>query len=175
MRSPKKIGIYSITSPTGKVYIGQSRNLVSRKNAYKNGHCKKQWRIYNSLMKHSWERHKFKVLHFLPPDVEQKILDTYEQLYMDLYRACRVELLNIKEAGSFGKHSAETVKKMSERQKGKKGSPQMREKLRKANIGRKNSGMFGKTHSPETRVKMHNKKVGYTPWNKGKTTPEEII
>lgn len=36
------IGIYKITSPSNKVYIGQSTDLYSRFYIYKKLHCKKQ-------------------------------------------------------------------------------------------------------------------------------------
>lgn len=55
-------GIYKITSPTGKVYIGQSYDIPKRLSQYKNLHCKDQQRIYNSLMKHGVDAHSFGVL-----------------------------------------------------------------------------------------------------------------
>ena len=38
----KICGIYKITSPTGKIYIGQSANIKSRITNYKNARCKCQ-------------------------------------------------------------------------------------------------------------------------------------
>lgn len=35
------IGIYKITSPTGKIYIGQSKNIPDRIKRYKGLRCKK--------------------------------------------------------------------------------------------------------------------------------------
>ena len=43
------IGIYKITSLTGKVYIGQSTNLEKRKDDYVKLRCNKQPKLYNSL------------------------------------------------------------------------------------------------------------------------------
>jgi hypothetical protein len=45
-----KIGIYKITSPTNKVYIGQSIKINERKRKYKKLDCKNQPKIYNSLL-----------------------------------------------------------------------------------------------------------------------------
>lgn len=56
------IGIYKITSPSGKVYIGQSIDIDKRKNNYKNLNCKDQPKIYNSLNKYGWLNHKFEVI-----------------------------------------------------------------------------------------------------------------
>lgn len=51
------IGIYKITSPTGKVYVGQSVDIEKRWNQYKNEN--KSFvgpRLYNSLLKHGLDR-----------------------------------------------------------------------------------------------------------------------
>ena len=47
-----KIGccIYKITSPSQKVYIGQSRNIQNRVQNYKRLDCKKQPILYKSLI-----------------------------------------------------------------------------------------------------------------------------
>ena len=46
------IGIYKITSPSGKIYIGQSKDIEKRFKAYKNLKCKGQPYIYRSLLKY---------------------------------------------------------------------------------------------------------------------------
>jgi group I intron endonuclease len=56
------IGIYKITNPKGKVYIGQSVNIKIREAAYKQMHCKKQIRIYNSIKKYGWKQHKHEII-----------------------------------------------------------------------------------------------------------------
>ena len=47
-------GIYKITNPNGKIYIGQSTNLLMRINAYKNPR-KDQPKIYASLKKYGYQ------------------------------------------------------------------------------------------------------------------------
>lgn len=136
------VGIYKIVSPTGKIYIGQSRNIRQRKYHYSAATCKSQSKLYRSLLKHSWEEHFFEVIHELPVDIAEDIITTYEQLYMDLYEACGVELMNLRKAGNNGEyypeskkfrknkpgtkvghiHSAEIRKRMSEALKGLKKS-----------------------------------------------------
>jgi group I intron endonuclease len=108
-------GIYKIVSLTKKVYIGQSHNIENRQNQYRLLKCKAQPKLFNSLTKYGWDNHQFEVIHELPEDVSQDILDKYEQLYMDQYRDCRIELINLREAGSRGKHSEETKLKMKGR------------------------------------------------------------
>ena len=77
----KRCGIYKITSPTGRVYIGQSYSLNKRKSNYKNLHNKSQRIVYNSILKYGWENHRFEIIHELPNDVTQEIVDNYEILY----------------------------------------------------------------------------------------------
>jgi predicted GIY-YIG superfamily endonuclease len=43
------IGIYKITSPTNKVYIGQSLDIEKRFVNYKGLFCKQQTKLYNCL------------------------------------------------------------------------------------------------------------------------------
>jgi group I intron endonuclease len=57
------IGIYKITSPSGKVYIGQSVNVIQRKYSYVN--CHKSTigpKIHNSISKYGWEKHIHEII-----------------------------------------------------------------------------------------------------------------
>lgn len=56
------IGIYKITSPSNKIYIGQSINIEKRFKQYKKLDCKKQPKLYNSLTKYGVEYHIFEVI-----------------------------------------------------------------------------------------------------------------
>lgn len=56
------IGIYSITSPSGKIYIGSSININKRWNYYKNYNCKAQRKLYYSLNKYGFENHVFNII-----------------------------------------------------------------------------------------------------------------
>lgn len=115
----KVIGIYKITSPSGKVYIGQSWNIKNRWADYGKKTTKNQRKLFFSFNKYEKKHHLFEVIHELPSDVDQAILDAYEQLYMDLYRACNVTLLNCREGGSKGRLSDETKKRVSDSLKGR--------------------------------------------------------
>ena len=57
-----KTGIYKITSPTGKIYIGQSVNIHKRFTRYKNLGCVNQPRLYNSFIKYGVENHVFEII-----------------------------------------------------------------------------------------------------------------
>jgi group I intron endonuclease len=159
-------GIYKITSITNKVYIGQSRNIANRKNTYrfiKSG-CKKQTYLYRSLKKYGWEGHTFDVVYELPPDICQDDLDSLEQLFMDMYRNAGVELLNIRDGGSRGKHSDITREKQSKAKKGTKLPDYVKKKMSESHKGK------GQPHlrTPEAIQKMANSKKGKPSWNKGK-------
>lgn len=57
-----KSGIYKITSPSSKVYIGQSVNIQVRFSRYKRLSCKRQVALYNSFLKYGAENHLFDVI-----------------------------------------------------------------------------------------------------------------
>ena len=107
------IGIYKITSPTNRVYIGKSLDIESRLKRYKNNQCHSQRKLYHSLCKYGYDRHEISIIHELPSDVCDNFLDVYEILYIQLYKDCGVDLLNIKLGGQGGKNSDETKKAMS--------------------------------------------------------------
>jgi len=126
------VGIYKITSPNNKIYIGQSWCIENRLKKYEKGHCDHQRKLYSSIVKYSWKNHIFTIICELPKDVSQEVLNLYELLYFDQYKYCGFEMMNIKEPGSKGKHSEDTRNRMSENRKGKR-------------IGKYNP-MFGKGH-----------------------------
>lgn len=55
-------GIYKITSPSGRIYIGQAINLDDRRKDYESYNCKAQRLLYNSLKKHGFEQHLFEIV-----------------------------------------------------------------------------------------------------------------
>jgi group I intron endonuclease len=102
------IGIYKITNPKGKIYIGQTTNISKRKNNYKNIKCNKQPKIYNSLMKYGWEQHIFEV-------IEECSLNQLneKEIYWGLYYDVLGEMgLNLRLGDANGLCSEETKQKM---------------------------------------------------------------
>jgi len=155
-------GIYIITSPTNKVYVGQSWDLDERKSDYRTLQCKGQTRIYNSLKKHGWKAHKFEIAIELRDDISQDTLDTWEWYFYDLYKA-NYKLLNLREPGSRGKLSEET-----------------KERLRgpRPHFRGKNNPRTGKPLSEETKKKLSESRKGVTAGEKhpmyGKTHTDEV-
>lgn len=152
-------GIYKITSPSGKVYIGQSTNIKTRFYNYRKSYsCKKQRVLFNSFMKYGVGAHDFAIVHELPNDIDANTLTNYEQFYIDQYKDAGFILMNLKEAGLHGGHSEETKRRLSIAHKGK---PKSREAVAKQSLSMKGrpSPRKGKTHSPETKLIIKQKRA----------------
>lgn len=190
------IGIYKITNPQNKIYIGQSWDIDNRKRTYISANkVKSQTHIFNSIKKYGWESHKFEILHEFTSDISQDTLDLHEILYWCQYKDLGFQMLNIKEPGRGGKHSEETKNKIRELSKGNKSHlgykhkkesiERMKKKLSIIFSG-ENHPMYGKKHSKESIKKMSKprkntenmkgKNIGRIPWNKGlkKETDERV-
>jgi group I intron endonuclease len=157
-------GIYKITSPSGKVYIGQAWNIKRRFREYTYlWKSKTQIKLHSSFKKYGINNHKFEIIHELPEDITQSVLDTYEQLYMDLYRDCNIELLNLREAGSRGKHSKESKDKLSIAHTGKIMTDETKKRISENRKG-KNTGlsnsMYGIGLTGEAKERMRHSKIG---------------
>jgi group I intron endonuclease len=136
-------GIYKITSPQGRVYVGQAVNIEKRLSDYQKLKCKSQTRLYNSLVKYGTINHTFKVIE----ECTIELLNERERYWQEYYEVLSEKGLNCKltKAGDkSGIHSEETKKKQS-----------------KANIG--------KIISQDIRDKISKTLKGNIPWNKGAT------
>ena len=151
------IGIYKITSPKNKIYIGQSINIKKRFNLYKLLHCKNQTKLYNSLNKYGYDNHKFEVL----IECNESELNNLEKYYVDLFNTFNSKFgLNLKDGGGHkGKHSDETKIKIGNASKNRFHS---KESKLKNSLKHK-----GKLMSEETKLKMSLRLIGNT-FNLGK-------
>lgn len=84
------IGIYKITSPSGKIYIGQSVNFKKRITCYKALDCKKQIRLYNSFMKYGYINHN---VEFIEGCLTEQ-LNKKERYWQDYYDVIGINGLN---------------------------------------------------------------------------------
>jgi group I intron endonuclease len=127
-------GIYKITSPSRKIYIGQSVDILLRFGVYKRLKFKNQHRLFNSLTKYGVDRHRFEIVHVC----EVSELNRLERYYIDLYRTFNNKYgLNLREGGSsVSKMSIESREKMSLSQSKKRGEL---------------NSFYGKRHSDETK------------------------
>lgn len=145
------IGIYKITSPSGRVYIGQSWNIKKRWYKYKSGadHTN-QHALRNSFKKYDAKNHTFEIIKQLPDNCDQSELDLYEIFYISHYRGHGFKMLNLRSGGMGGKLSEESKKRISLAQKGK----------RKANSGSFVKGQVRYPRTAEMIEKIREKNTG---------------
>ena len=103
------IGIYKITNPKGKIYIGQSVNIKSRFYMYKMLHCKSQPKLYNSLLKYGSEKHTFEILE----ECDISELNHKERYYQDYFNVLLngLNCMLTKSDDSSGRKSLECIAK----------------------------------------------------------------
>lgn len=125
------IGIYKITSPSNKIYIGQAVDIQRRWDYYKWGDNSFQIKLNRSFLKYGVENHTFEIIEECPEDR----LDELEAWWKYFYGVqCVEEGLNfyyIDKKGRLGlKDSEETRKKKSRALKGRKCSEETIEKIK---------------------------------------------
>lgn len=147
--------IYKVISPSGKIYIGQTIDYKSRLNRYKNNNCKKQLKLYNSLLKYGYESHKFEII--VEGDFNRNLLNELEIHYINLYNSFNNGLnLTLGGGGRSGYlHTDEAKLKM---------------KLKA--IG--NSRWLGKNHTDESKEKISKSKIGVKRQPMGEETKAKL-
>ena len=162
------IGIYKITSPSGRIYIGQSVNIDNRISSYKNLKCKNQTKLYRSLLKYTFENHIFEILE----ECNIEMLNERERYWQDFYNSASRNNLNCKLTKTNDKNgslSIETKLKIGIGNKGKKMSLESRKKMSIAKL----------QMTEETKSKFRLKKISeehkqkLSLLNKGKKIKEE--
>jgi group I intron endonuclease len=113
------IGIYKITNPKGKIYIGQTIDFKRRVYQYRKLNCNEQPKLYNSLKKYGFDNHTFELIH----ECQIGNLTILERYYQELYKTIENDNLNcflVTTNDKTGKHTEETKNKISVAMKGKK-------------------------------------------------------
>jgi len=167
------IGIYKITSPSNKVYIGQSVDLKTRFRKYKYLNCKRQTHLYNSFVKYGYENYVFEILEECSLDQLNK-----REIYWGLHYNVLGEMgLNCKLGDANGKCSEETKKKIGKGNKNKIMSEEARNNISKSLKGRQvtwnTPGPKGYKHSEESKQKMRKPRVN--KWEREKLAPESTV
>ena len=156
------IGIYKITNPQGKIYIGQAVDIKRRKQVYEGiySSLKGQPKIYNSLKKYWWINHNYEIIEECSLELLSEKETHWKQYYLNQFNGDWTQVLfcNLYDTGG-GPKSELTKQKMSEGKKGTKGYPK----------GVKRPLSFGENLKSEER----NKKIG--EGNKGKKKPQTGI
>ncbi len=114
----KICGIYKITSPSGRIYVGQSNDINYRIGQYKRKKCKQQTILYRSINKYGWDKHVFEVL----IECESGKLNEMEKYYVDFFKSFNSRNgMNLRDGGgSKGMCSDSTKERMSIAQRGNK-------------------------------------------------------
>jgi group I intron endonuclease len=145
---PNKPGIYKITSPTDKVYIGEAEDLRVRCSFYLTpNRIKKQRGIYNSLIKHSVENHKIEIIEYC--DVDELL--QRERFWQEHFNSVNEGLNCFLTKTDTQKKvlSEETKKIMSQKASGV------------------NNHFYGKKHSEESKLKISERSSGENNPNYG--------
>jgi group I intron endonuclease len=179
----KVCGIYKITSPSGRIYVGQSIDVERRVKKYYQRLPKQQIKLYASFMKYGVDNHIFETLE----TCERSDLITREMYYISLFDSCNNGLnctiggegflskelhpcygkpiseehkKRISEANKGKKHTEETKLLISNKNKGKNRTDITKKKMGKSQKGRK--------HTEESKIKMSISQKGL---KKGRPTP----
>jgi len=147
------IGIYKITSPSGRNYIGQSVNIERRWYQYKkHAHKNKQPFLCRSFDKYGVDNHDFEIIETIDKEISNeeliKWLDERELFYSIKFNSMAPIGLNLR----IGKGSGRLSKIANE-------------KNRLSHLGEKNH-MYGKHVSEETRQKQRGRTGEKSYWFK---------
>ena len=136
------VGIYKITNPNGRIYIGQSTNIEGRWLKYKQLACKDQPSLYSSLKKYGPENHIYEI-------IEECFVENLDdrEIYWGLkYDVLSNKHLNNRLGRGFGSFDSEETKikksqsnKGVSRNKGKIFSEEHKEKIRQNKLGKKHT------------------------------------
>ena len=155
------IGIYKITNPNGKIYVGQSINIEKRLKQHRFGHDGKKTRIYNSIKKYGWISHTTEILE----ECEIKLLNEKERYWQEYFNSFERGLNAMltettTKRREFGEEFKQNLKS-SKKVYSEDGLKSLKEKLSGTN-----NPFYGKTHSKETLEKI-------IQANKGKVVSDE--
>jgi group I intron endonuclease len=146
--------VYKHTSPSGKAYIGLTRNYSARCTQHQ--HSKSGCvAFYNAIKKHGWDNFKHEIL---ITDLSLDDANTWENLLIDEHKTMSPNGYNLKTGGDKGVHCLETRLKMSE--SGKKRAPISKETSIRMSIA-------SATRSIETREKL-----SHSARNRAPASPE---
>lgn len=153
--------IYKYTSPSEKVYIGQTTNEQKRKSKHRCETVKLNTKFGNALNKYGFDNFKYEVL-FKTKDTSdfkklKNILNLLEISYVDFYNS--VELgynISLGGQGSLGyKHTEKAKQIISEKLQGNKNSLGVyKTEEQKQEIS---NNLVGRFVSEETKIKIGNK------------------
>lgn len=160
------IGIYVITNPIGRKYVGQSVNIEYRWKSYKTKECKSQVKLNRSFVKYGIDSHLFEVAE----ECNVSMLNEKERHYQEI-NDCVNNGLNCRfttTKDKTGYFSDESKLKMSISGKAKVMTDEHRYSLKNSNL----KPMLGRKHSKESLALMSQNRKG-TASRKGAVLSDE--
>lgn len=143
--------IYKILFPDGKIYIGQTKNPVKRKNRHKNANIKEDTSVYRAIREIGFDKCVFSIIHECATEKEANEMETF---YIESNKSHREEFgYNDNMGKGFPFPKEKTKRKMGESHKGRKHSEESKKKISEKQVGEKNHH-FGKTPTEATLEKM---------------------
>lgn len=134
------IGIYKITSPSGKIYIGQSTDIQRRISAYKRmSNVKSQPKLYNSFLKYGAKNHIYEIIELCEQDKLTERERYWQEYYNSVNKYTGLNCMYANDGNSGYIFSEEVRIKMSESKKGRKFSEEHKRKISNALKGKKKS------------------------------------
>lgn len=145
-------GIYKMTNKmTGKVYIGQSKNIKRRWNTHKQyavlGYTDSY--IHKAIAKYGWDAFDKEILIVVEGRDD---MNHYEQALINQYGCMAPAGYNLREGGWSGALSPESIEKGRQKKIGRKWTLEQREKILAAKTG--------KPLSAEHKAKLREKRLG---------------
>jgi group I intron endonuclease len=140
--------IYKLTSPHGKVYIGQTNNFNGRMAEHKCNGNKGKNKLYNSIKKYGWDNFTKEIIANTDSKQNANLL---EESLIQKFKATGHNGLNTRisaEGGDVWEGRYDTPEYMD-----------FVARMKVINSGQ-NNGMYGKTHSDESRDKLKAKAKG---------------
>lgn len=164
----KNPGIYILTSPSGKKYVGKDENLPRRPNEHLKGRNSGSPAINNAIKKYGGENFTVEIIRY--PGISSEALYAVEQWKIKQLGTKSPNGYNLTDGGpgtSGFKHSEESKRKMSESSKNP--SEETRRKMSEAHTGKTLSVEHrrkiadagkGRVLSPDARRKISEKATG---------------
>lgn len=170
--------IYKITSPSNRVYIGVTSDLIRRKRSYSGMYCKSQPVLYNSIKKYGFKYHSFEIIDSFTSTISyahDKEMFWIRSFMSNGFKYPEQQGMNRTDGGqgTLGCPKTEAEKiASSKRNKGYRHTEEAKRKISEASIGNKHNE--GRKHTEERKKKISNFFKG-NKYNIGRKQSPEVI
>ena len=168
MKSTNICTIYRLSNIENcKNYIGQTWFPLNKRMGKNGSNYKNSIYLYNSIKKYGIDKFKY---HILAQCSDQETADYLESYYINIYCSNNPEIgYNIKNGGSNGKHSADTINKISETLKNNYAALSLEQQLKRCGpiIGY----WLGKERGKYDEERKQQISFGMVEWHKENTHP----